>query len=338
MIGFLGPVAGADPFEPLPVALELGDWVLTPIVEKTAAGEVLHSLLALNNAQQGQNLAAVWYVRDLDAGPCRWVAKTFGEGGTAADAVKAVKLDLGIADTFDANWGLEGVNTEFAVASPIVNYDLGFVATDPLAPIVNTSSARDVLIDLLDDLGYPVANIPFEKDLLSIEQWEGILTNYGAIAAAIQTIDPPDHTKPPFAPAPPTWPAWPAMPPGRTPTTLPCVTPCASQEAYIRGPWGPWTPAPTWTVVATGAPVPSFCVYTKNLCRYQELWKWSISPTCVVTWTFQGFISQCWTHTVTCPATGGSPPCLPTPATTGCDVSITPPSQPPPNTPTFTHP
>jgi hypothetical protein len=101
----LATAAAADPFEPLPVAIELGDWVMTPIVQKTPTGQVFHSLLALNTAQTGQNLSAVWYVRDVEAGECHWLAKTFGEG-TAEDAVKAVKLDLGITNAFDAFWGL----------------------------------------------------------------------------------------------------------------------------------------------------------------------------------------------------------------------------------------
>lgn len=140
--------------------IETGPWTMHPIYAEDASGtHTVTNFLALADpsAATGDNLIAVWYKRE-GAG---WTAKSW-ETADPWEAIKAVKMEVGIADDEDDRWGLPG-SSPAAVAEPPKDYAAGVLADDPLAALVISSPDRVAIVEFLTSIGYKAADIPVDK-------------------------------------------------------------------------------------------------------------------------------------------------------------------------------
>lgn len=139
----------------------IGPWTMHPVyaTESGASASVV-GFLALSDpsAAVGNNLIAVWYKRD-DTG---WTAKTW-LSCSAWEAVMSVKLEMGIADSEDGNWDMAGSSGIILNPPAQEEYQLGVLADDPLAGLLDSSPDRDAIIEALVFAGYPAADIPVDK-------------------------------------------------------------------------------------------------------------------------------------------------------------------------------
>jgi hypothetical protein len=226
--------------------------------------------------------------------------------------IKAVKLELGIADVEDERWGLGGSGTPEADAEQPKDYAAGVLADDPLAGLVASSPDRDSIVEFLTAIGYKAADLPVEKD-------DGCTTDAKldgmAADAATMVMDGDDtvlrlssqaslcgvFAGPPRGPRP-TRPAQPATPPAWSPPgtvpTAPAWTP------------GTWPVAPGWscrTVPIGGGGTNCICTrirywgrWETRTCRFL-LWTWACTR-----WHEIVETETCTDINVTCPP--GGPP------------------------------
>lgn len=290
--------------------IETGSWTFNPIYTQTAeTGPSVVSFLALADpaALSGDNIVAVWYQRDAGG----WTAKSW-ETSDPWEAIKSVKLALGVADEEDERWGVPGSDDDLAAVEEPKDYTVGVLAEDPLAPLIVGSPDRAALVEFLTSIGYKAADVPVDKD-------DGCTTNAkldGMAADAAAMVADGDETilslssqaslcdvfaGPPRGPRP-TKPAKPANPPAWSPPgtvpTAPAWTP------------GTWPVAPGWrcrTVSIGGGG--TNCICTRI--RYWGRWEtttcgiWPFRYTCT-RWHEIVETETCTDINVTCPP--GGPP------------------------------
>ena len=132
-----------------------GAWTFKPIYADAAAGPQVHSFLvsAPPDVTVGDNIVAVWYVRDPSA-PGGWIAKSW-ETTSRAEVVKSVKTALGISDAEDDRWEFAEKSEIDAVLSPeqSKNYDRGLLADDPFAALLAASPDRDEVVAAIASWG-----------------------------------------------------------------------------------------------------------------------------------------------------------------------------------------
>lgn len=168
--------------------IEAGPWLLTPIyTEVSGQAPQVQSFLALAapGTSFGNNLVAVWYVRDGTG----WTTKSWSTSDPW-EAIKSVKSQLAIPDDQDVRWGIPGSDMGIQTPEPPKDYTAGVLADDQFAALIASSPARDELVAVLTGAGYKAADVPLEKD-------DGCTTNakLEGIAAAIeQTLTGPEST------------------------------------------------------------------------------------------------------------------------------------------------
>lgn len=138
-------------------------WTYTPTYKQTAAGVRVDSVLAIRDplGATGQNIVAVWYVRPA-TGCTAWVAKAW-ESADQWEAIKHVKSELSIPDSEDGLWGTFTDKPATIATNPGVDYEKGFVSTDPLGTALTNDPTRDWVIEILAAAGYKVADNPLDK-------------------------------------------------------------------------------------------------------------------------------------------------------------------------------
>lgn len=148
----------------LPSTFSLGSWMFKPIVDTAATGHQINDIVAIAapGTTANANIVAVWYHRPAtDQGS--WEAKTWATT-SVAEAIKAIKVTLGLPDSDDELWPNAGV-VEIQTASGLSelrDYDKGFMSDDPLHAVVSSSPDRDSIVEFLKNIGWPVANMTFE--------------------------------------------------------------------------------------------------------------------------------------------------------------------------------
>jgi hypothetical protein len=147
------------------IVIEENGWFFKPLWRKDDSGLRVIGFVAFANPESlvGSNIVAVWYQRPaLDDGA--WTAKSWMATSLPA-AIKSVKSALSIPDDQDKNWGLDPSISLAVVGTlpPLKEYTKGFFAEDPVAIWINSSPNRDVIVQVLKDSGYPVADVPLEK-------------------------------------------------------------------------------------------------------------------------------------------------------------------------------
>lgn len=146
------------------MGLDWGAWHMKPIYCDTTAGPHVQSFLALAKADttSGSNIVAVWYIRDT-TDPTLWTSKSWTTLD-AAEAVKSVKISMGIPDSEDPNWQLDEPLEVLPGQTPeeAKDYSKGILVDDPLYPIVAASTDHTSLVQMLKDIGYSVADVTIE--------------------------------------------------------------------------------------------------------------------------------------------------------------------------------
>lgn len=138
---------------------EVESWTLVPVYadEDGLASDVV-GFLALADPSElvGDNLAAVWYERvGLD-----WQAQSWASNDPWV-GIEAIKALYSIPDAEDGRWGVPSGSSVSPV--PTVGYVSGVLATDPLAPVVESSPEPEVIVGLLAGIGYQAAALPVDS-------------------------------------------------------------------------------------------------------------------------------------------------------------------------------
>jgi hypothetical protein len=151
------------------------DWTYAPVITRlpngSGTGGAGNSVITVDNilavakpgVANGENLIAVWYVRETSGGTT-WAAKTW-EDTTWPGIAQRLKDDLGLTDQELEIFG-QGPTGSAAASAP-ANYTGGFIEGDPMIQIVNDAdpTTREMLVDILKDVGYKIADPVFdEKD------------------------------------------------------------------------------------------------------------------------------------------------------------------------------
>lgn len=289
--------------------------------ENTGAFDGIVGFLALADGSvvTGDNLIAVWYTRTGEG----WDSKSWGVDDPCK-AIKAVKLEMGIADSEDERWEICSPAPEPAAAPGGQAYASGVLANDPVADLVGTSPDRNALIEYLTSIGYAAADIAVDKEedctkdvrleYLAIEAArmiqdgdETVLT-LGSLLCAAAAVYP---TAPPWGPPNVVKPPVPATVPGWSPAG---TTPTAPA----------WTPN-TWSLwVCTSTLVQSS---TKCQCRKSRRWgRWECRPRrfgqCRTTWHEIWECEKCETQVENPAPAGWCPAGGPPPGGVECDSSF----------------
>lgn len=156
----LSGVALADE-RPSMAVTEVDAWTFVPLVNNNSGGVKVDGFLALRDKSTsfGDNIVAVWYKRPASGSV--WETLTW-ESTDQWDAIKTVKTELGISDTYDADWPTTDAKTTTPPAGTVVYYK-GFVASDPLVAQLDTDPNRDFWIDVLVEAGYKASDVNFDK-------------------------------------------------------------------------------------------------------------------------------------------------------------------------------
>lgn len=254
--------------------VQIGPWTFNPIYAETpqAVPEVVSFLALADSATlTGDNLVAVWYLRDTNG----WTTKSW-ETCNPWDAIKFVKEHFDIADAEDERWDMFATGAATAVAQLPKGYDGGLLTSDPLAELVNAAPNQDELVRFLAADGYQAASVPVDKDadctlddkmngmareavgfLTSGDNTIRQLSASGSMCEAFAGVypappewGPPNVVKPPKPAVAPPWTPNPVTPaaPGWTPNTW-SVWDCTATPAAGGGThcvcrrsrrWGRW--------------------------------------------------------------------------------------------------
>ncbi len=125
--------------QPAPSRVRIDNWTLVPVVQTTGGVRHVQGVLALKDKSTavGDNLVAVWYTRPAST-TAEWPAKTW-ESTDQWDAIKTVKAEVGVDDSWDAFWPTSDSQT-YTPPAPAKEYSKGFLATDPLGYAINTQA------------------------------------------------------------------------------------------------------------------------------------------------------------------------------------------------------
>ncbi len=292
--------------------IEIEGWRYTPVVSGQAGQKAVHSFVGLLNPSiaAGSNVTAIWYVRQGG----QWLPKAWASE-PEWKVVESVKAELEIGPEFDDAWFIWGT-PEGGEAAPVPEpYRSGFFFTDPIAELAQESPFRDVLVEALMALGYPVADVKFERTSAIADCPSDVVLASIAVGVESQLNISADGE---------------AV--ARTALAQNCAALCIPWT-WVSTPPGPWTCGP-WG--AYGAPVQFLRTTIGGVqvdCCYSSVRVCSQSQTpthrCVDCSRATRVVTRTRTdtHTVCCDDTGtltGSPP-QPCTATATCFNSATPP-------------
>jgi hypothetical protein len=292
-------------------------WSLTPIVNRQN-GSAVTSILALRTpaGATGENITAVWYIRDAQD-PTVWSGKAWS-GASEWEAVKWVKDSIGIPDCFDDAWATFTPKVESEAPTAPEDYIKGFVASDPVLDLIESSPDRDALVEALASFGYKVADIPLDykgglgegadrTNLLLSAIATGVQTQQGMAEAGV------DHFSGAFE--------------SEFQASFSLSWFCYPISFTVPGTWSAWTPGAWGVVPCTGT---SFCCYEMQVCRPRTIVEYTVTWSCAVGVSNPWQEQECWTHTGACPQLAQGP----CPAVPGCSLANpqTPGNAPPPGT------
>lgn len=118
--------------------------------------------IAQSDAVTGDNIVAVWYLRDAGSAT-GWTMKSWLTSDVA-EAIKSVKVATGVSDPEDGLWEVDaplGVLTGIDPEQP-KDYSKGVLVDDPLFPVVDLSADGEALVDILTTIGYKSANLSID--------------------------------------------------------------------------------------------------------------------------------------------------------------------------------
>lgn len=298
---------------------------MTPILRTPTSGPPsVDSFLAIVDSPTvpGTSLRSVWYKRSSPVLGGGWEAKAW-DSENQWEAIRYVKLELGIGDEFDGIWPTTDNPELLPEERPEIptDYVSGLKANDPLAGVL-ALPGRDLIVEVLVAVGYKAADIPFEKaEYADACGFETVLDAFAIGAEAGYSVSPNNAAE--------------AMA-SATQASLAASCGAAWCIPWITsGPWalvlpvtwtsGPWI-GPQCTPTIGGC---SACTYWTDICRKWTRNHFFVWPNCSTsTWTTT--TDECWRYTLVCSNTGGSCPPAPAP-----DCVPTPmPTNPPPGTPT----
>jgi len=266
--------------------IQTGLWTLAPIyvAQNGVPGEV-HSFLALADGATltGENLGAVWYVRDADG----WHSMSWNTSNPLT-AIASVKATLGIPDSEDDRWGLVVGNPGTPIVEQPATYAGGVMAEDPLADLVAAAPDHDALVAFLTGSGLAAANIPVDQtDECSADDKLNAAATYAVsmIASGDETVMTVSATAlcamagaPPMGPAP----VKPAKPTTAPPWTPPGTVPSA--PGWVPGGW-PVGPAPALTPLWKCTSTPTAGGGNSCSCKHSQQWGEWQTNTCGI-WPF----------------------------------------------------
>lgn len=157
LLGGTAAIADAQQtFFPSSVSVLVDNWNYVPVFEGSGSGAAVHSIVAFSEVGTtiGDNLVAVWYVRQGDS----WIQKSWSEKDRWA-IVQQIKGDLSIGGEYDFRWGVAGANNQ-GVADQPVAVGNGVLATDPLATVMESVSDPKPLLETLVGQGYEAVKTP----------------------------------------------------------------------------------------------------------------------------------------------------------------------------------
>ena len=223
------------------------------------------------------------------------------------EAIKALKLELGIPDEQDERWSAadwsapgQGVGDP----EPPSDYLKGLLADDPFAALVIASPDGDLLVTLLASVGYKAADLPIDKnDECTTAERLNVLAEFSKDMYLDDDVSslilPVDHDlcddltyiaigpigPPPTKPNKPTW-----APPWSPAPVVPTVPP-----------WFTGGPPATWECRT----VPLFGGGTNCICSRRIQWgRWETNPRGSIRWRRFIETETCTDINVPCPAAG----------------------------------
>lgn len=149
---------------PADAYVEMGNWRYTPILDSNREGSPVTGFMGLLNpsVSVGNNITAIWYTRD-NAGV--WTSKAW-VSEDEWKVIEAVKAATGISSSYDSDWATWGPKSQAVApsAQTAALYDKGFLVGDPVGDMARQSEQYNEIVEFLKDVGYPAADVKFEKD------------------------------------------------------------------------------------------------------------------------------------------------------------------------------
>ncbi|MFN7019960.1 MAG: hypothetical protein ACK4WH_01365 [Phycisphaerales bacterium] len=296
---------------------------MTPILRTPTSGPpCVDSFLALVDSPTvpGTSLRSVWYKRTSPALGGGWEAKAW-ESENQWEAIKYVKLELGIGDEFDGIWPTTDDPEPVPEELPEIptDYVSGLKANDPLAGVL-VLPGRDLIVEVLVAVGYKGADIPFERaEYADVCGFETVLDAFALGADDSLSVPPEQVAEVAHASA-----------------QSRLASACGYLFCFPRVTYGPWVPVMpvVWTtagwIFELSTPTIGgayMCDYYRLICRTQQRARVVTHWDCTTTTTFPTR-QQCWRENCSCTNLNGGncpmpPTCCPAPSLTA----------PPPGTP-----
>lgn len=172
--GNTGPSVALTPGMDIPrfnvstMKVERGDWAFKPVYEIVDMNVRVVGLFASAKpgTTTGLNFTAVYYQRPLGDDCGEWLARVW-PSATASQSATAVKAMYGISDFQDVYWEVEGLPVP-TVGETVGEEKMlkgGFASDDPMGELVGSfdQATRNETVEVLQQVGYPIADIPIEK-------------------------------------------------------------------------------------------------------------------------------------------------------------------------------
>ncbi len=138
-------------------------WNFKPIYDDSSGMIRVSGFLAMakEGTVAGDNIVAVWYLRNNDG---TWSKKSWLTSD-ATEAIKSVKISMGIPDSEDNNWEAGQDLRVLPTDDPELpkDYSKGLLADDPLYPILATCNDAATLVSMLAQIGYKAADIHLDN-------------------------------------------------------------------------------------------------------------------------------------------------------------------------------
>lgn len=163
IMAFLALVSAA-PGQVVPAGngIEIDGWRYTPVVQGASGQQTVAGFLGLLTPAlvSGSNITAILYIRESDG---QWTA-TAWHNENEWKIVQLVKSQLGIGPVSDEDWFTWGPpDGSGASTQQGSTYQGGFFTDDPIAAAVQGTPLRDEVVAVLQAIGYPVADVSWEK-------------------------------------------------------------------------------------------------------------------------------------------------------------------------------
>lgn len=172
--GNTGPSVALSPGMDIPrfnvstMKVERGDWAFKPVYEIVDMNVRVVGLFASAKpgTTTGLNFTAVYYQRPLGDDCGEWLARVW-PSASASQSATAVKAMYGISDFQDVYWEVEGLPVP-TVGETVGEEKMlkgGFASDDPMGELVGSfdQATRNETVEVLQQVGYPIADIPIEK-------------------------------------------------------------------------------------------------------------------------------------------------------------------------------